>query len=166
MEELEKNFLLELKGARLQQTLNGILGEIIKETVDCPFGEFYLGLVGADPHWFIRGGTVIGGTGNITVEDTDIGTADPPPDEGTFTWLHITLDAITEDDVLLPGGNVSDAVIEYGDPIPDNVLPTYDAPVGELYLELAKWTNGRWAKSGCGNFQISHCPGSLYYARG
>lgn len=166
MEKLEKNFLLEIKGVQLIQTVSGLLGEVIKDPTDCPFGQFYRALVADVPHWFVRGGVVTGGTGNITVEDTDVGTVDPPPAENDRAWLQIAITGVTEDDVLLPGGNVTAVTIEHGSTIPDNVLPTAADPDGTLHLDLGEWSQGRWRSSGCGNFQISHCPGSLFYTRG
>lgn len=132
----------------------------------CPFGEFFQKVVGESRRWFIRGGVVTGGTGNITIADTDIGSVDPPPSEGERVWLEASITGVTEDDVLLPGGNLTVATIEHGSAIPDNILPTAGDPLGTLYVDLGEWHASEWRRSGCGNFQISHCPGSLFYTRG
>jgi hypothetical protein len=157
-------------GIRQTQTGGGTTLSVAKKrplaAPICPFGQVYLKSVGGTVKNFMRGGMVMGGTGNIAVEDFDLGPIDPPPEDESRIWIQVTFDAVVEDDVLLPGGNVTAAVIQFGETIPDNVLPTVGDIEGLLYLDLGEWQNSSFVPSGCGNFQISHCPGSLYYARG
>jgi hypothetical protein len=127
----------------------------------CPFGQVFVD--GA--HFKLRRGVVTGGTGNKTVNDTIVGTVASPPN-GKYAWLKVTFIATSEDGVLLPGGNVTSASVETGTTVPNNTIPTVGTPTGTIYIDLGYFINGRFLSSGCGNFQITHCPGSLTYARG
>jgi hypothetical protein len=111
----------------------------------------------------ILGGVVTGGSGNITVEETAIGSSASPSD-GEQVWLNVQFTAATADEVLLPGGEATAASIHYGN-IPDNQIPTAENPDGYLNILLGTWHGGSFSASGCGNFQVSHCPGSLTYFR-
>jgi len=52
-----------------------------------------------------------------------------------------------------------------GTTVPDNVIPTIAAPTGKIYILLGHYFNNLFNPVGCGNFTISHCPGSISAAR-
>jgi hypothetical protein len=114
----------------------------------------------------LTGGTVTGGTGNVTVPDIDLGDVGSEPADGTFFWLVCSGDAVTEDDVLLAGFDLATATVGSGTSLPSNTIPTALAPAGVLHVSLGSWSAGKFVPAGCGNLQISHCPGTLSYARG
>jgi hypothetical protein len=116
----------------------------------------------------IRGGVVYGGGGAIEVDDTVIrASGASAPADGTQVWLHVEFDATVEDDVLLPGGDVTGASIASGGSIPDTDIPTASSSSGEVNIQLGSWFGGKFGSAGgCGNFQIFHCPGSLSWSRG
>jgi hypothetical protein len=127
--------------------------------------------------WMLLGGTVTAGNGTETIASIEIGDVSeieeaggepplPPPPDGTFFWLAVAAKANVEDDVLLPGCNLQGVLIEDGRAVRDNRAPTVAEPSGRLYISLGEWMNGRFNPAGCGNIQISHCPGTLSYSRG
>ncbi len=113
----------------------------------------------------LLGGAVSGGTGNINVADLTLAVIGEEPVNGTHHWLDVSYTAIVEDGVLLPGGDVTAVTDGSGTTIPDNVMPTASSPSGTFYIPLGNWLNGRFFPSGCGNIQVSHCPGSFTYSR-
>jgi hypothetical protein len=131
-------------------------------SANCPFGNTYVSEGSVE----LRGGTVMGGEGTVTVDDETIGTVGSEPADGTHVWLEIGFTATVEDDVLLPGGDVTTATIGSGTTVPSNTVPTASSPTGTLYVDLGDWLNGAFRPAGCGNLQIFHCPGSLSYTRG
>jgi hypothetical protein len=116
--------------------------------------------------WYLTGGTVTGGTGNVTVPDIDLGDVGDEPANGTHFWLVCSGDAVTEDDVLLAGFNLATATVGSGASLPSNTIPTALAPAGVLHVSLGSWSAGKFVPAPCGNLQISHCPGTLSYERG
>lgn len=120
-----------------------------------------------DGDWMLTGGTVTGGDTNVTIPDIDLGTIATPPADGTHFWIKVDGDAVVEDDVLLPGFNLSTAVVSSGASVPTaNVIPTASAEAGTLYISLGSWSGGVFIPAGCGNIQVNHCPGSLTFSRG
>jgi hypothetical protein len=119
----------------------------------------------SDGSHFLLGGTASGGSGNITVPDITLGTVGSEPADGIHHWLQITFEAYVEDDVLLPGGDVTAATPGSGVSLPDNVMPTLDEPTGTLYVSLGSWSQGAFQPSACGNIYVSHCLGSLTHTR-
>lgn len=116
-----------------------------------------------DGNRMLLGGIVSGGTGNITVPDINMGAVDTPPADGTYYWLNISFTATKEDDVLLPGGVVTAASVASGTSLPSNTIPTAASPAASLKVSLGVWSQGKFVPSGCGNFQIGHCPGGITY---
>lgn len=157
-----------------------IAGAGIKETQD-PNGRIFEAAAGAgsseetggsfcrvfldDGDWFLTGGQVSGGEGNETIADINLGSVASPPSDGTHRWLSIGYTANVEDDVLLPGGEVTSASVSSGSSIPSNTIPTVSSPSGTIRVSLGSWSGGVFVPSGCGNIQIHHCPGSLTYSR-
>jgi hypothetical protein len=130
-------------------------------TVSGPFCKKYT----SEGEILLLGGTVTGGSGNITVPDLSLATVGEEPVDGTHHWLEVSITAIVEDDVLLPGGDVTAATDGSGTTLPDNTIPTYSSAAGTLYISLGSWALGKFTPAGCGNIQVSHCPGSLTYSR-
>ena len=131
-------------------------------TSTCPLGRTYT----KDGNIVLQGGVVQGGSGSITIEDTTIGSVGSPPADGTQVWIEVSYTATTDDDVLLPGGDVTAGSIATGTSVPANDMPTAAAPTGTLYVPLGDFFNDTFRPAGCGNLQIAHCPGSLTYLRG
>jgi len=117
--------------------------------------------------WMLLGGTVTAGEGNELVADIDLGEIGAEPDDGTYFWLICEGEAVIEDDVLLPGINLTSATVDSGTTFPPtNTIPTVADPTGLLHISLGSWSQGRFIPAGCGDIQISHCPGNLSYERG
>lgn len=114
---------------------------------------------------YLMGGSVSGGTGNITIDDIELAILGEEPVDGTYLWIEASFTAYTEDDVLLPGGDVTAATTDSGTELPENVIPTFDEPAGSVIVVLGQWSNGQFFPSACGNIFISHCLGSLTYSR-
>jgi len=131
------------------------------ESVGRPFCKTYF----LKDKYYLLGGTVTGGAGNITVPDLDLAIADNLPTDGRHHWLKVSFEAYVEDDVLLTGGDVISVTDGSGTTVPDNTLPTNDVPKGVLYISLGSWLNSRFNPAACGNIQVSHCLGSLTSSR-
>jgi len=116
-------------------------------------------------NWKLLGGTVTCGEGTETIADITIGTIATPPADGTFYWLVCDVTANDEDDVLLPGGTLNSANTGSGTSLPNNTIPEVGAIEGTIHISLGEWMNEKFIPAGCGNLQISHCPGSLTYQR-
>jgi len=116
--------------------------------------------------WMLYGGTVTAGEGNEVVADIDLGEIGAEPAEGTYFWLVCEGEAVTEDDVLLGGINLTSVTTGSGLTLPDNTIPTAADPTGILHVALGSWSQGRFIPADCGNIQISHCPGNLSFTRG
>lgn len=122
--------------------------------------------VGTDPATSkLLGGVVSGGIENITVPDITLCEIGSEPADGTQVYLSVSVTAYTDDDVLVSGGDVTAATPGEAADLPANVIPTYDSPSGTLIIPLGVWSQGKFIPSGCGNFQVSHCPGALTYIR-
>lgn len=120
-----------------------------------------------DGLWKLLGGTVTGGTGNQTAADIPVGTIGSEAlQDGQHYWVKADVTAVTEDGVLLPGANLTSATVGNGTSLPANDIPTAASETGHIYISLGSWSGDIFNPSGCGNIQISHCPGNLSYARG
>lgn len=113
----------------------------------------------------LLGGIVSGGEGNITISEIELSDYGSSEEDGTFHWLEVSFTANSEDGLLFSGGNVTAATPGSGLSLPDNVLPTPENPDGTVYISLGQWMSSRFIPSGCGDFYVSHCPGSLTYQR-
>jgi len=117
------------------------------------------------PNWKLLGGTVTGGGETETIDEITIGSIQSPPDDGTFYWLTIDVTANAEDDVLLPGCELTSATTGSGTKVPSNTIPEVGSLSGQIYISLGEWMGGVFVPAGCGNIQIFHCPGTLSYSR-
>jgi len=136
-------------------------------STSCPFGDVYSKVADGDtdPSPFLRGGIVSGGTGNITVDDFNLGT--DPMEDGLRFWVKVSFTALVDSGVLLIGGNVTAAEIDFGDSLPDNDPCTKDAPAGTYYVDLGDWQNQIFRPSSCGNItSFTQCKGTPGWARG
>jgi len=130
-------------------------------TPSCPFGSLYV----ADATRKLRGGVVSSVAENITVEDFDIGT--DPLEDGLRFWLKISFTGLVDSGVLLMGGTLTAAEIDFGDSLPANDPCTKDAPAGTYYIDLGDCLNNRFRKSACGNItSFTQCKGLPGWARG
>ena len=129
-----------------------------------PFCRQYL-VTGPPRKRFLLGGAVSGGIGNEVVPDIELCEIGSEPVDGTHVYLTVSFTAYVEDDVLLPGGDVTAVSDGSGTTLPDNVLPTADDTAGTLIISLGQWANGVFTSAGCGNIAVTHCLGSLTSAR-
>lgn len=125
--------------------------------VDGPFCKLY----SDENKKMLSGGTVTGGSGNETVDDINLGSVSSGKADGTHHWLKVNYTATADSGVLLPGGKVTSVTDGSGASLPSNSIPTASSPSGTLYISLGSWQDKTFRPAGCGNFQISHCPGSL-----
>jgi hypothetical protein len=132
-------------------------------------GAFY-GLLDVSGDTYLQGGTVTAGDGTITVPSIKVVDGDTGP-EGTadhHLYLECTGDGVVEDDVLVPGWNIS-AVVDppvSGATVPDNTLPTAVSSTGKkVYISLGVFTSTGFAPARVGNIQISFCPGNYTVSR-
>jgi hypothetical protein len=135
------------------------------ESVGRPFCKTYI----LNRKYYLLGGVVTGGSGNITVPDLELAIitsgVEWAPDDGTHHWLRVSFTAYAVDDVLFAGGDVTAVTDGSGKTVPDNTIPTYDKPEGVLYISLGSWLNGLFNPAACGNIQVNHCTGSLGHTR-
>lgn len=127
-----------------------------------PFCKVYVDA----PIWRLLGGTITGGIGTETLSSIGLATVGAEPANGTFHWLIANVTATVEDDVLLPGCDLTSVSTDSGATVPNNTIPTASSPTGILNVSLGEWMGGKFIPAGCGNLQISHCPGSLSVSRG
>lgn len=129
-----------------------------------PFCQVYQS--GDPAHYYLRGGSVSGGTGNEIVADIDLGPVATPPANGNREWLEVDFTATVEDGVLFPGGDVTGVTVGAGGTtLPANVVPTAADSDGMRVVDLGVWSDGRFLPVACGNIQVWHCPGSLTVSR-
>ena len=120
----------------------------------------------AEGVWYLTGGTVTGGDTNVEIDDINLGDVGDEPADGTWFWIEANGDAPVEDEVLLPGFDLSTATVGSGAVFPGtNTLPTAAAASGEIHISLGSWSGGVFVPSGCGNIQVTHCPGTLSHVR-
>lgn len=132
-------------------------------------GAFYgTSVVSGDT--FLQGGTVTAGAGTVTIspikviDDVDgvLGT------NGHHLYLECTGSGIVEDDVLVPGWNLT-AVVQppvSAATVPANTLPTAVSPTGKkVYISLGVFTSTGFNPARVGNIQISFCPGNYTVSR-
>jgi len=158
----------QVRGPNMQitHTQSGVLisppkSKIITAVATGPFCKKYL----SGGFYYLLGGQVTGGAGNVAVPDIELAEGGSEPADGTHHWLVVAFTAYVEDDVLLPGGDVTAVTEGSGSTIPDNIIPTAIDPEGTLHVSLGSWSQGKFEVAGCGNIQIGHCLGSLTYSR-
>jgi hypothetical protein len=127
-----------------------------------PFCKVFLD----DDKIMLTGGVVTGGGTNQTIPDIELATVEDEPEDGWYVWLTINGDAVTEDDVLLPGFDLTSVTVKQGEMVPEkNKIPTVSRPSGTIYVSLGSWSGRKFVPAGCGNYQVTHCPGSLTHFR-
>lgn len=127
----------------------------------CPFGATYSS--GTDTK--LQGGVVSGGSGApVVIADTVIRGSTEPTD-GWQVWLEIDFTANQSGGILLPGGSLSGTgTVNKGATIPSVTLPTASS-AGKVVVPLGDFSGGTFRPAGCGNINVSFCPGSLTYSR-
>lgn len=125
-----------------------------------PFCRQYI-VAGPPRKRFLLGGSVSGGSGNETVADIELAEIGDEPEDGTHVYLTVSFTAYAEDDVLLPGGDVTAVSQGSGTTLPDNVVPTSTSLEGTLIISLGQWAAGVFTPSACGNITVGHCLGAL-----
>jgi hypothetical protein len=126
-----------------------------------PFCKVYR----TETEWKLLGGNVTGSEGAVTLADVTIGTIGSEPADGTFYWLACDVTGNEEDDVLLPGCELTAATPGNGTSLPSSTVPTVGALSGQIHVSLGEWMSGVFTPAGCGDIQIGHCPGTLHYTR-
>lgn len=124
-------------------------------------GAFYTMYVD-EGNTFLQGGTVGAGVGSESLADYDVtgGT------EGDILYIDVDIDAILDDDneIMIPGVEVSDASYATGTSVPDNAFPGVST-TGHVYLEIGRWNATTFLPSGAGNFMIAGCNGNYDISR-
>lgn len=141
---------------------------------ECPFGSITKWTEGegeaATTKTGIRGGVVYAGDKVWNVEPQELNLA---ADGEFLVWLEVGVTANKEDGVLLPGLETStepdwmQGALSAG--YPDIEVPAADPGTGKAILALGnlKIEDGSptFAKTGCGNLRVTHCPGTLGHLR-
>lgn len=125
----------------------------------CAFGYVYR----KDGDYFLQSGVVIGGESNDVSDDIELS---KNATDGTFIFLKVTFRANRADGLLLGGVDdiVSVEVMEEST-IPNNQIPKSSNPQGIIHIPLGQYRDKVFLPYGCGNFVITHCPGSIGYLR-
>ena len=118
--------------------------------------------------WTLRGGSITAGPDTHSVPDFTI-TFNPQVDESDLLWIEVSLVAVVEDGVLLPGiESSSGAQIMRGASYPSATLPTAASPAGTAIIPLGQWSLAsgsiNWRADGpCSPVLVSHCLGQLSF---
>jgi hypothetical protein len=133
------------------------------------FGAFY-GLIADGGDIYLQGGTVTAGDNTIAWDAVKVvdGSTGPEGDPGDHLVLQCTGNGVVEDDVLMPGFNLTDladAILDSGS-IPENTLPTAASSTEKnAYISLGTFTSTGFAPARVGNIQIGFCPSSYNITR-
>jgi hypothetical protein len=132
-------------------------------------GAFFTMYVGGDDHTYLQGGTIVGGNGgSVTIDDykvlsalTGVGTLG-----GKVLYLKAGVTATVEDGIMLPGCELTSAVLEYAENVPANDALTATPPSsGFIYYEIGRWTDDEFLPAGAGNLLASGCIGNFHISR-
>lgn len=136
------------------------------------FGAFY-GLIADGGDIYLQGGTVTAGDNTIAWDAVKVvdGSTGPEGDPGDHLVLQCTGNGVVEDDVLMPGFNLTslaDAILGSGS-IPGNTMPTAETPTSHtdknVYISLGTFTSTGFAPARVGNIQIGFCLNSYNITR-
>jgi len=137
---------------------------------DCIFGQI-VPVPDTDPQEYaMRGGIIHCGVNNWNIADETIDTSS---DLDTLIWIAVSCTVNTDDDgeLLLPGidTGTEPTVWSSGASYPANTPPTVAAPTATVILPIGRLivADGvaSLTASGCGNFTITHCAGTVGYSR-
>ncbi|MES2995901.1 MAG: hypothetical protein V4733_03735 [Verrucomicrobiota bacterium] len=137
----------------------------------CPFGEIISWTEGAVLKRGIRGGYVSAGPTIFTEEDHEISVT---TDREVYLWLEVNLTINRHaDGPALPGIAAAESLTwQEGAEYPDHEIPAMfsGTSTGKVILPLGHLTvlneSAKFEPSGCGNFAVTHCPGTFSYTRG
>lgn len=160
-----------IAGPGIQETSAGKAGRILRAApgtaAAAPIGAFY-GLVTADGHTYLQGGSVTGGHGgsatldNIKVIDA---TSGPVAAEDYILYLQVSATATVADGVMLPGCQVNSASTSTAADLPSAHAFTTSAATGNLYLELGRFTADSFLPASPGNVLAGGCIGNFQLTR-
>ncbi len=120
----------------------------------CPLGSLSSGSISTG--WFIGGGI------SELIEPEVI-----EPLANQSVWLAVDWLAEEVDMVLQAGGTASNVTIHYGLVIPSDVVPNILSLQGTAYISLGGWGSDLlYTNAGCGNVNLSFCPGGFVKTRG
>lgn len=114
---------------------------------------------------YLQGGSVTGGfSGSHTFPDYKVWDAidGAVQDPGWILYVQVSVEAIVEDGVMLPGIKVI-AGSDWGvnaTAIPPNDALTISPATGSLYYEIGRWTETAFLPSGVGNLAVGGCLGN------
>ncbi len=121
-----------------------------------------------DGHTYLQGGTVTAGDGTHTQDAIKIIDAEDGPigPEGHTMTMKTTGDGILTDGVVLPGYNLTSAIWEVNENVPDNTLPLAAGVTGKIcHIPLGVFTATGFTPNLPGNIAVSYCPGSYTVQR-
>lgn len=138
----------------------------------CPFGRIETIPDSDPPEKGILGGVVHVGDQNFNVEHQALTLT---ADVDKLVWLEVSCTVNTDDDgvLLLPGVETGTAPTwqngPYASGYPDNTPPTPATPTATVILPIGRLRIvdevATLEPTGCGNFIITHCAGTVGYVR-
>ena len=129
-------------------------GEVDAVDGSCPLGSFEDDTM--LPGWFIGGGV------SQLIEPGII-----EPIAGRKIWIQVQWTAEEVDMVLQAGGTAGNISVNYGTDIPVDTVPNIAALSGTAYISLGGWDDDViYRDAGCGNVNLSFCPGGYIKTRG
>jgi hypothetical protein len=137
----------------------------------CIFGELVTVPDSDPPEQAIRGGIIHCATNNWFIADEVVSTA---TDYDLLVWISVACVVNTDDDgeLLLPdiASGTEPTTWGSGASYPANTAPTVAAPTATVILPIGRLivADGvaSFVPSGCGNFTVTHCAGTVGYTRG
>jgi hypothetical protein len=176
--------ITSVRGGLLRESPNGTTiqidggrgGGAISSVTSCAFGEIITIPDSDPPALGIRGGLVHCGDQNWNIDPQELALE---IDGVWLVYLEIDLEANRDDDgeILLPGvktgtrptGDWGKIAWTFATDYPANTEPVASTGLGTIILPLGKLTIADGAatfeRTGCGNFTIGHCAGTLSYSR-
>jgi hypothetical protein len=118
----------------------------------------------ATTYHYLQGGTVTGGTGTETLADLQLAEDGSEPADGWVSYLTVTGDGVVEDEVMLPGFNITavSVTVTNAAALPDDEALSPDDYEGKkCYISLGTWTGGVFYPSDAGNIYVTHCLGGF-----
>ena len=120
----------------------------------CQLGALRAGVI--TPGWFVGGGL------SVVVEPGVIMQV-----AGRSVWLRVDWSAEEVDQVLQAGGAAGNVVVDYGASVPEDDVPNITQLSGVAYIALGAWDDDlEFVGAGCGNVNLSFCPGGFIKTRG
>jgi len=176
---MRANQIGNVAGGKLKRTANGTTIEVSPvpkiargpQASGCIFGEIVPVPDSDPPEVAIRGGIIHCGDQNWNIDDNPINTE---TDLDTLIWIAVSCTVNTDDDgeLLLPGIDTGTEPTAWssGASYPANTPPTVAVPTATVILPIGRLIvedgSASLIPSGCGNFTVTHCAGTVGYSRG